>query len=112
MPWGSAGPDAPWSFTLGEGETAHLPSGVYWFSSWEQNAGSQVILDGYVRILLTDRLDLRTDARVNPGGSPYDLLIFAIPEDGDGGESQLRLAGRIGLHGLVYAHDTEAHLSG
>jgi hypothetical protein len=106
LPWcGEAG---GWDFCLEAGETVHLPAGVYMFTGWHQESGSRVILDGYVRILLMGEMELEGDAGVNPGGSPYDLLVFFVPSE----EAEWKVENRAVVRALVYGPGADLRVAG
>jgi len=102
------GADGPWNFCLKENETVHISAGIYWFSSWTQRSGSRIILDGYVRILVTGPMHFEGDATVNAEQSPHNLLIFYYPES----PLELKLDGDAVINGLLYSPFSNAHLTG
>ena len=54
--------DTQWNFCLKENETIHLPAGIYYFTNWNQKKSSKIIVDGYVRILLTGSFELKENS--------------------------------------------------
>lgn len=110
LPWGKSKDSDPFPFELGKGEVFHLPAGVFWFSSWKQGPDSQVVVDGYTRILLTGSFDLSDGAQVNADESPYNLLVFHLPQGSQ--STKWHVQSKAVLNGLFYAPDLDASLAG
>ena len=91
----------PYDLEVNNSDTLILPGGEYYFTSFELNSASTIVIEGPTVMYVTGPFTLNSSGIVNPGHNPADLIIFVSSIE------EVSINSSTDFYGVIYAPNAQ-----